>query len=102
MPSSEILGRCGVEDILLVIRKRRLAWFGHTLRRHDPNDPLRKIMHTEAPGRRPRGRPKKTWKECLKKDMAAAGVQETAAEDRAAWRAAIERLTSSEEGTSRR
>ena len=33
--------------------------------------------------------------ECLKQDIAAAGVQATAAEDPAAWRAAINRLTSS-------
>ena len=52
-------------------------------------------MRIEAPVRRPRGRPKKTWKECLKQDMAAAGVQATTAEDRAAWRAVINRLTSS-------
>ena len=65
-------------------------------------EPQVKIMHTEAPGRRPKGRPKKTWKECLKQDMAAAGVHETAAEDRAEWRAVINRLTSSEEGTRRR
>ena len=100
--SIEILRRCRLEDILLVMRKRRLAWFGHIYRRHEEDNPLRRIMHTEAPGRRPRGRPKKTWKECLKQDMAAAGVQETAAEDRAAWRAAISRLTSSQEGTRRR
>ena len=102
VPSTEVLSRCGMEDILLVMRKRRLAWFGHIHRRHEEEDPLRRIMHTEAPGRRPRGRPKKTWKECLKQDMAAAGVQETAAEDRAAWRDAINRLTSSTEGTRRR
>ena len=93
--SMEILQRCRLQDILLVVRKRRLAWFGHIYRRHDEDDPLQRIMRTEAPGRRPRGRPKKTWKECLKQDMEAAGLQETVAEDRAAWRAAIKRLTSS-------
>ena len=95
VPSIEILRRCRLEDILLVVRKRRLAWFGHIYRRHEEDEPLRRIMHTEAPGRRPIGRPKKTWKACLKQDMEAAGVQETAADDRAAWRAAINRLTSS-------
>ena len=59
-------------------------------------------MHAEAPGRRSRGKPKKTWKECLKQDMAAAGVQETAAEDQAERIAVINRLTFSEEGTRRR
>ena len=100
VPSIEILRRCGLDDILLVIRKRRLAWFGHIYRREEEDNPLRRIMHIEAPGRRPRGRPKKTWKECLKQDMAAAGVQEAAAVDRAAWRAAINRLTSSQGGRS--
>ena len=100
--SSETLRRCGLEDILLVIRKQRLIRFGHIYRRQDQDNPLRKIMHTEAPGRRPRGRPTKTWKECLKQDVAAAGVHETAAEDRAEWSAVINRLTSSEEGTRRR
>ena len=101
MPSSETLRRCGLEDTWLVIRKRRLTWCGNICRKQDQDNPLRKIMHTEAPGRRPRGRPKKTWKECLKQDMAAAGVHETAAEDRAEWRAVINRLTSLEEGTRR-
>ena len=100
VPSKEILRRCGLDDILLVIRKRRLAWFGHIYRREEEDNPLRRIMHIEAPGHRPRGIPKKTWKECLKQDMAATGVQEAAAVDRAAWRAAINRLTSSQDGRS--
>ena len=93
--SVDILGRCGLEDLLLTVQKRRMAWFGHVYRRQDENDPLSRIKHVEAPGRRPRGRPKKTWKDCVNQDIAAAGVQETEAGDRAVWRAAINRLTSS-------
>ena len=93
--SVDILGRCGLEDLLLTVQKRRMAWFGHVYRRQDENDPLSRIKHVVAPGRRPRGRPKKTWKDCVNQDIAAAGVQETEAEDRAVWRAAINRLTSS-------
>ena len=92
--SIEILRTCGLDDLMLTVRRNRMAWFGHTYRRQD-NDPLSKINLLEAPGRRPRGRPKKTWKECVKQDIAAAGVQEAAAVDRAVWKAAIDRLTSS-------
>ena len=99
--SIEILRRCGLEDVFVVMRKRRLAWFGHVYRRNEEDNPLRRIMLTETPGRRPRGRAKKTWKECLKQDMEAAGVQETTAEDRAAWSAVIATLTSSQEATTR-
>ena len=93
VPSTDILNRCSLED-LLIVRRSRMAWFGHAYRRED-DDPLSKINQVEAPGRRPRGRPRKTWKDCVNQDMAAAGVQESAAADRAAWKIVIKRLTSS-------
>ena len=91
--SMEILRRCNLEDVLLTVRKRRMGWFGHVFRRE--SDPLARIREFEAPGRRPRGRPKKRWKDCIRDDLAAAGVQEDAAGDRAGWSAVIKRLTSS-------
>ena len=33
-----------MEDVQLVMRKRRLALFGHVYRGQDPDDPLRRIM----------------------------------------------------------
>ena len=92
--SVEILRRIGLEDILVVVRKRRMAWFGHVYRRED-DDPLSTVKLVEAPGRRPRGRPKKAWMECVKGDLQAADVSETVAGDRAEWIAAINRLTPS-------
>ena len=94
VPSVDILSRCGLDDLLLTVRRSRMAWFGHTYRRQE-NDPLSRVNQVEAPGRRPRGRPKKTWKECVNQDIAASGVQETAAVDRAVWKTVIKRLTSS-------
>ena len=38
----------------------RLRWFGH-LKRRDENSILRRAMELEVEGRRPVGRPKKTW-----------------------------------------
>ena len=72
-----------------------MAWFGHTYRQQDDNDSLSRINQVEAPGRRPRGRPKKTLEDCVIQDIAAAGVQETAAAYRAVWNSAIKNLTSS-------
>ena len=37
--SDEMLRRCGLESILLRIRKMRMTWFGHVYRR-DGNNPL--------------------------------------------------------------
>ena len=99
--SDEILQRCKLEDIELVLRKRRLFWFGHVKRR-DENDPISRVQEVVAPGRRPRGRPKKTWQECVHQDLQQLEMTETLTADREEWRAVINRLTSSRQGTRRR
>ena len=43
------------------LRKMRLRWFGHVKGR-DENSILRRAMELEVEGRRPVGRPKKTWR----------------------------------------
>ena len=80
VPNTDILRRCGFEDFLLTVRWSRMSWFGHTYRRQD-NDPLSRINQVEEPDRRYRGKPNKTWKECVNKDMAAA--------DCAVWKTVI-------------
>ncbi len=39
-----------------------------------PDDFVRKCMDFEVDGQRPRGRPEKTWKELVEKDMIARGL----------------------------
>jgi len=47
----------------------------------------------------PRGRPKKTWRECVEDVMRENEITEADARDRARWRGGINRLTSLAEGT---
>ena len=49
----------------MVVRKRRMAWFGHEYRRED-DDPLSRGKLVEATGRRPRDRPKTSWMEYVR------------------------------------
>ena len=58
--SAELRRRMNLEDIRVVMRTRRLRWFGH-VERKDGEDWVRKYMNMEVDGKRPRGRPKKTW-----------------------------------------
>ena len=92
--SEEVLRRCGLESVLLRIRKMIMAWFGHVYRRGEEN-PLCRVKDIEAPRRRPRSRPKKTWNDCVRLVLSAAVVQETLAEDRVEWKAIIKFLTAS-------
>jgi len=49
---------------LTLITQNRLRWYGHVLRKED-TDWVKKCMEYEVEGSRPRGRPKRTWKEVV-------------------------------------
>ena len=63
----------------------KTRWFGHVQRR-DATNVTRRVMELAIPGTRRRGRPKKTWHQQMKEDMAGVGVTEDVALDRKEWR----------------
>ena len=77
----EIRKSCGVENLEHRLRKTRLRWFGHVKRR-DENSTLRRAMELKVEGRRPVGRPKKTWSKVVEEDMRKLNITEDMAEDR--------------------
>ena len=64
LPSKELRERLGIDDIALVLQQNRLRWYGHVLRKDD-DDWVKKCMEYEVEGPRPRGRPKRTWREVV-------------------------------------
>ena len=71
------------------IRAQRLRWAGHVARSSD-NSLLKRVL-IEAPlGRRPPGRPRQRWLDCVKDDVAMLWEDPEAwmalAEDRRGWR----------------
>ena len=50
---------------------------------------MKKCMEHEAEGSRPRGRPKKTWKEVVREDCQARKLNKEDAMDRCKWRKMI-------------
>jgi len=70
VPSKGLRERLGLDDIILVLQQNRLQWYRHVLRKED-NDWVKKSMEYEVEDARPRGRPKKTWRETVQKDCQA-------------------------------
>ena len=70
-----------VERLGMKIRKGRLSWYGHVMRR-DQEYVGRKMMKMELPGKRKRGRPKSRFLDVVKEDMGKVGAKETDVEDR--------------------
>jgi len=74
--------------MILVLQQNRLQWYGHVLQKED-NDWVKKCMEDEVEGARPRGRPKKTWKEIVEKDCQARQLNMEEAMDCSRWRKQI-------------
>ena len=87
-PSKELRERLGIDDIALVLHQNRLRWYGHVLRKED-DDWLKKCMEYEVEGPRHRGRPKRTWREVVKKDCQTCKLNKEDAMDRSKWKKLI-------------
>ena len=79
------------DDIALVLQQNRLRWYGHVLRKDD-DDWVKKCMEHEVEGPRPRGRPKKTWKEVVREDCLARKLNKEDAVDHCKWRRVIKEV----------
>ena len=79
--SLELQGRLGlIDDIITVVRKATLRWFGHMFRR-ESSVGIKKAFEFRVEGKAGRGRPNKTWYEAVKTDMNVLGIKESEAWD---------------------
>jgi len=78
--SKELRERLGIDDIILILQQNRLQWYGHMLQKED-TDWVKKCMEYDVEGSRPRGRPKRTWKEVVQKHCQACNLNKEDAMD---------------------
>ena len=83
--NEELRRLVGVEPITTFIRSGRLRWYGHVMRKGD-EDWAKKCMEYRVEGRRPVGKPRKTWLESVEVDMAELEINKDAVHDRSKWR----------------
>ena len=83
--NEELRRLVGVEPITTLIRSGRLRWYGHVMRKGD-EDWVNKCMEYRVEGRRPVGRPRKTWLESVDVDMAELEIDKEDVHDRSKWR----------------
>ena len=75
----------GVEPVTTFIRGGRLRWYGPVMRNGD-EDWMKKCMEYRVEGRRPVGRPRKTWLESVEVDMTELEIDKEDVHDRRKWR----------------
>ena len=82
--SDELLSHLGRECVENKIQRARLRGFGH-VERKEMNDLVKNCTRMNVTGVVGRGAPRKTWKNCVKKDMKTMVMTEKMALDRCAW-----------------
>ena len=88
MISKQLRERLGIDDIILVLQQNRLRWYVHVLQKED-TDWVKKCMEYEVEGYRPRGKPKRTWREVVPKDCEARKLNREDAMDCSRWKKLI-------------
>ncbi len=84
--SKELMSMTGLnEDIVTLVKRSRLRWYGHVLRRNDGIG-IRRALEFEVEGVTGRGRPRMGWREQVEKDRVKAGLRDVEASDRCRWR----------------
>ena len=83
--NEELIELLGLEPVSLM---SRLRWFRH-VERKDDNNLVKRCTKWEIKGIGQRGRPKKTWWDCVKNDMESLGLSQKDAQFRIKWRRRI-------------
>ena len=63
--SYELLARLGIEDLGLILKDRRLRWYGHV---EHSSAAVKTAFHIQVEGKRGPGKPKMTWKQLTERD----------------------------------
>ena len=78
----------GLEEITSALGTKRLRWYGHICRSYESVG-IKRANKYVVPGSRGRGRPCKTWNDCIKKDIIEHGLSDADPKARLVWSPAV-------------
>ena len=84
--SNELLVRLGIEDLDLILKERRLWWYGHVER---SSGAIKTAFDIQVDGKRGPGRPKMTWKQLTERDCREWKLSAINPHDKHTWRSSV-------------
>lgn len=82
------------KSITLIVKQCRLRWLGHIVRMKE-GDLVKKVYSANWYGKNRKGRPRKTWQDCVNKDIALLKVNnwKEVAKDRKLWKQKVKSIS---------
>ena len=71
-----------------MIIQSHLRWYGHVMR-GEIDSQIREVMEVEITGKRKKGQPRKSWEECIKKNMEQYSLRREDASNQKKWQERI-------------
>ena len=95
--SNELLVRLGIEDLDLILKERRLRWYGHVERSsvrwyghvERSSGAIKTAFDIQVDGKRGPGRPKMTWKQLTERDCREWKLSAINPHERHTWRSGV-------------
>ena len=84
--SNELLARLGTDDLDLILKERRLRWYGHV---ECSNGAVKTAFDLQVDGKLGPGRPKMTWKQLTERDWREWKLSAIDPHDRHTWRSGL-------------
>ena len=84
--STELLAWLGIEDLDLILKERRLRWYGHVER---SNGAVKTAFDIQVNGKGGPGRPNMTWKQLTERDSREWKLSAIDPHDRDTWRSGV-------------
>ena len=78
--------RLGIEDLDLILKERRLRWYGHVER---SSGAIKRAFDIQVDGKHGPGRPKMTWKQLTERDCREWKLSAINPHDRRIWRSGV-------------
>ena len=84
--SNELLVWLSIEDLSLILKEKRLRWYGHVER---SNGAVKTAFDIQVDGKHGPGRPKMTWKQLTERDCRECKLSTINPHDRHTWRSGV-------------
>ena len=84
--STELLARLDIGDLDLILKERRLRWYGHV---ECSKGSVKTAFDIQVKGKRGPGRPKMTWKQLTERDFREWKLSAIDPHDRDTWRSGV-------------